>query len=154
MFGCQRVPNPQGKTTLQILSTSKLISWPVVESRLSQNPSDAYETDRFGVTALHHAIRKHSSDGFYRDTSLKVIDRLLCLYPEGIRKVDSMNGCNGLHLACLANDVEVVDMILKVDPEATMLTSPDDRLPLHRALDVPIAERLINCFPRGVRSRG
>jgi hypothetical protein len=151
MFGCQQAPNPRGKTTLQILSTSKLISWPSAESRLHQHASDASEIDRFGVTALHHAIRKHSSDGIYCAISLRIIEQLLQLHPEGIRNVDSMNGCNALHLACLVNEYEVVDMIMKVDPGAAQLSSPDDRIPLHRAQGVQVAKRLVECFPQGVR---
>lgn len=150
MFGCQHAPNPRGKTTLQILSTSLQVSWPYLKSHLSQHPSEASETDRFGVTALHHAIRKHSSERRHRDISLHVMERLVELYPEGIRKVDSMNGCNALHLACLVDDYQVVDMILKVDPDAARVSSPDDRIPLHRAQSLQVATRLVECFPQGV----
>eukprot|EP00554_Chaetoceros_debilis_P013406 CAMPEP_0194123552 /NCGR_PEP_ID=MMETSP0150-20130528/55011_1 /TAXON_ID=122233 /ORGANISM="Chaetoceros debilis, Strain MM31A-1" /LENGTH=62 /DNA_ID=CAMNT_0038816847 /DNA_START=22 /DNA_END=206 /DNA_ORIENTATION=- len=47
-----------GKRVLELIAAIKYLSWDAIESRLESHPEEAGEIDKFGVTAIHHAVRK------------------------------------------------------------------------------------------------
>ena len=97
------------------------LNWEMIQKRLETHPHEAAEKDKFGVTALHHVIRKHSknkrttyasgrinrnsndgnSDGDDDGVPMEIFQLLIENCPDSLDLCDSMTGCNALHLACL-----------------------------------------------------
>ena len=114
-------PKPQGtnadiyskRSTLTQIMAVKNINWETIHKRLKTHPQDAAERDKFGVTALHHAIRKqqqycqtgnhnniHSANANANAVPLEIFRLLIEEYPDSLDVCDSMTGCNALHVAC------------------------------------------------------
>jgi len=77
---------------LELIAAIKYLSWDAIESRLESHPEEAGEIDKFGVTAIHHAVRKAAP--------IHIIRMLLEAFPEGLDLSDDMTGFNALHLVC------------------------------------------------------
>eukprot|EP00551_Chaetoceros_affinis_P011790 CAMPEP_0203673014 /NCGR_PEP_ID=MMETSP0090-20130426/10353_1 /ASSEMBLY_ACC=CAM_ASM_001088 /TAXON_ID=426623 /ORGANISM="Chaetoceros affinis, Strain CCMP159" /LENGTH=479 /DNA_ID=CAMNT_0050538527 /DNA_START=86 /DNA_END=1525 /DNA_ORIENTATION=+ len=158
----------------------KNVNWETIERRLKAHPHEATEEDKFGVTALHHTIRKQNqlcqsrscgndirsssdSNADNRNDSaeknanavpMKIFRLLIDEYPDSLCICDKMTGCNALHVACSSHCSdemkEVIMMILDTRPDTSMQLCGDGRLPLHRCKDVQIAQRLIDIYPEGL----
>ncbi len=160
------------KPILTQIMAVKNINWETIERRLETHPHEATEKDKFGVTALHHAIRKQNQqcqtracDATYNTAAtnvnanpnavpMKIFRLLIEECPDSLFICDKMTGCNALHVACSSycsdEMKEVIMMILDLRPDTSMQLCKDGRLPLHRCKDVHVARRLIDIYPEGV----
>lgn len=121
-------PKPKGTTSdiyskrsvlTQIMAVKYHLNWDNIKKRLETHPDEAAEKDKFGVTALHHVIRKHSknkhtsttgrishnnndgnTDGGDDGVPMEIFRLLIEECPDSLNLCDRMTGCNALHLAC------------------------------------------------------
>ena len=172
-------PKSQGATSdiyskksvlTQIIKVKDISSWDLIQKRLETHPHEAREKDKFGVTALHHVIRKYQKNGSIGDDdaantsdadAVVPIEMFVLLIegcPDSLEVCDRMTGCNALHLACAATTCDdkmrkVIMMILNKRNDGASTTSGDGRLPLHRCKDIEVAKRLVKIYPEGVSKR-
>jgi len=145
----QKPQNPTGKTVLNLIQAIKYISWEAIEDRLAKYPNDAKETDKFGLTSLHHVIRKR-----HCSVPLHIISALIAAHPSSLELVDDQTGCNALHTACKNSNEElgnkIFRMVLDAYPDGSMQLCKEERVPLHRAKNMFIAKALIHIYPSGL----
>ena len=152
-YWCQEPQKPDGKSLLQLITAIKHLSWEAVEDRVTNFPSEASEADEFGLTAIHHAIRKR-----HCAVPIPIIRALISAHPPSLELSDDQTGCNALHIACTnsnSNDKttstnEIVTMILDANPNGAKQLCKEGRIPLHRAKNLDIATKLIEVYPEGL----
>ncbi|GFH59821.1 hypothetical protein CTEN210_16297 [Chaetoceros tenuissimus] len=153
-YWCQRPQDPTGQTVLQLVTNIKYLSWEAVEDRLAKFPRDAAEKDRFGLTSLHHVIRKR-----HCQVPLHIIKYLIQADTSVLKLSDSQTGRNALHIACIdhssdeVNGYPIIQMILDAYPEGARHIDKEGRIPLHKVQSIPIARELIKVYPDGLGIR-
>jgi len=140
----------------QIMAINNITNWDIIENRIKVYPHEVSEKDRFGVTALHHIIRKQQrqqqSDSNNK-VPLHIVRLLIKEYPNSLVVCDSMTGCNALHVACMKGGDGMMDIIMTIlneRPESAMQICNEGRIALHRCKDVQVAQRLIDIYPKGI----
>ena len=136
----------------------KDVDWETILRRLKSHPHEAAEKDKFGATALHHAIRKqqHQCDSNNANNIVptEIFRLLIEEYPDSLDACDSITGCNALHIACssrFSDEMkEIIMIILEKKSETVMQLCRDGRLALHRSKHVHLARRLVEIYPQGV----
>lgn len=162
-------PKPQGSTSdiyskrsalTQVISV-KDVNWETIQKRLETYPHEATERDKFGVTVLHHLIRKHAKNYTHENTCndnvpTELFRLLINEYPCSLDLLDKMTGCSALHMACASpyghKMKDIILLILEKRREAAMQLSEDGRLPLHQCTDAHVGKMLLEIYPKGVSS--
>ena len=93
-----------------------------------------------------------------RDDTVYTIQYLLELYPESINVRDE-HGYLPIHQAAQRNRADIVELLLKYDPNAALKKTEDEKkyLPLHLAcqrLTLDIVKVLYDAYPQAIRVRG
>lgn len=143
------------KSALTQVIAVKKVNWEMIHQRLEKFPHEAAEKDKFGVTIIHHVVRKYSHNDTNMDIPIALFELLMEACPDSLGYCDRMTGCNVLHLACGSHYCEkmknVIQMILDKRYETAKQLCSDGKLPLHRCKDVQITRRLIEIYPEAVR---
>ena len=138
-------PKPEGaasdiycqKSALTQVIAAKKVNWEMIHQRLQKFPHEAAEKDKFGVTILHHVVRKYSCSD--NNIPIELLELLMEACPDSLGYCDRMTGYNALHLACGSHDCEkmrdVIQMTLDKRYDTAKHLCIDGKLPLHRCKD-------------------
>lgn len=138
----------------------RIQDWDGVLARLETNPLEAEEelkvttrggfTSTSGFTPLHYA--------FERRPPQEVVDALITVNPNAVKKRTMPGGASPLHIACTwYAPVSSVNALLVVDRSACKIPDELGNLPIHSACFsgtvTPVVESVLRAYPKATVAR-